>query len=548
MPELARLQETVSDTAEPRSGADARDTDRVLRAAACYGERVRTAAHWAHPSWLAEPLGVDEVVAARLQQALRRGQDDDVAACSGALLLHWQVGPPPLSALVASGSPSVLASAALLCLVAPETRLRMLCMRALLDHVDTLRRMIDRPARERLSRAIGVPLADFVARAGRGSRRARDRWPRGARGRARRAAAVRRICAAPQPRVAGRCSRAGSRRRRRYHARRALGGAAARFLSGVVMAIWLRRATVDNAGDVAATAAIVPARTVAAMVRLDEGYRQLEADRAMLLAQARAEAYEIIAAARAQAADIAATARRQHSDAHQQGYESGRAAALADWYDSAAAAAEVHRRLQDRMRERFAELVMVAAEQVISAESRAALFVRATSAVESIVERATYLRINVHPDDLAHAEAEFEALAQRRREAGSPLPLTVVADRRLAAGSCLCETDIGTADASLATQLRAMRLAVDRALASASAVDAVPAATAPTSGTAHEAGFEFDEDDEVGDLGDAGDAGDALDSDVDAWMRELGRETSGVMDDTDPLSDATGGGRDAHDR
>jgi len=42
--------------------------------------------------------------------------------------------------------------------------------------------------------------------------------------------------------------------------------------------------------------------------------------------------------------------------------------------------------------------------------------------------------------------------------------LSVVADKRLPPGSCLCESDFGAVDASLATQLRAMRSAVSRAL------------------------------------------------------------------------------------
>ena len=44
------------------------------------------------------------------------------------------------------------------------------------------------------------------------------------------------------------------------------------------MAIWLRRAGIDGASDIAATAGIVPARTFAAMMRIDECYRRLEAD------------------------------------------------------------------------------------------------------------------------------------------------------------------------------------------------------------------------------------------------------------------------------
>jgi type III secretion protein L len=230
------------------------------------------------------------------------------------------------------------------------------------------------------------------------------------------------------------------------------------------MAIWLRQATLDAPGNVGAAGDVISGRTFAAMMQLDDGYRQLAADCEALLEEARAQAEDILDEARERAAEIEEEARELHATASERGYESGREAALADWFDSAASAAEVQQRLHERMRERFAHLVMAAAEQVIGAESRAALLARATTAVETIVEQATYLKVKVHPDDLEAAQVEFGRLAERRREAGAPLPLTVAADHLLTPGSCLCETDIGTADASLETQLRAMRLAVERAL------------------------------------------------------------------------------------
>ena len=56
----------------------------------------------------------------------------------------------------------------------------------------------------------------------------------------------------------------------------------------------------------------------------------------------------------------------------------------------------------------------------------------------------------------------------------------MVADKRLEPGSCLCESDFGAIDASLATQMRAMRLAVSRALKqSANELEAAADAFAP---------------------------------------------------------------------
>jgi type III secretion protein L len=59
----------------------------------------------------------------------------------------------------------------------------------------------------------------------------------------------------------------------------------------------------------------------------------------------------------------------------------------------------------------------------------------------------------------------FEQAAARWHERGRPVPVTIVADRALARGSCLCETDIGSIDASLTVQLDALRMAVRRATA-----------------------------------------------------------------------------------
>jgi len=138
--------------------------ERMLRALRCHGERARTAACWAHPSWLAEPLGVDAAVAADVQRALGHGAPDSVHACSVELLRHWRVEPIDLAVLAGSARrPS--AASALISLVPAATGLRMLRMRALLGQLDTVRRTIDRSARERLSAALGFPVAEFVARA-----------------------------------------------------------------------------------------------------------------------------------------------------------------------------------------------------------------------------------------------------------------------------------------------------------------------------------------------------------------------------------------------
>ncbi|MDR6476146.1 type III secretion protein L [Burkholderia sp. OAS925] len=257
------------------------------------------------------------------------------------------------------------------------------------------------------------------------------------------------------------------------------------------MAIWLRSdrllpAAVSIDGDahgrghVGAHADVVPRATFGALIEIDAAYAQLAADREATLAAARDEAAAIIAAAHAEAQTILAAARDEYEHAATRGYRDGEQRALADWVERLADAGAGQRRAQLKMRERIASIVTVAVEQIVQVQQADQLFERALSAVDRIVEGATWLRVAVSPVDYDKACVAFERLSARWRDLGRPFPLSVVADKRLAPGSCLCESDFGAIDASLATQMRAMRLAVSRALKqSASELGAVAESLAP---------------------------------------------------------------------
>lgn len=162
MPDVATLPErSIPGRVVSAAAAPAGAVDRVSRALRCHGARARAAACWAHPSWLAEPLGVDVDAASEVQQALATRAPRVVQTCSAALLRHWRVQPPDLSALAGSSDRAAVA-VALLGLAPASAGLRMLRMRALLGHLGRLRRTIDRAARDRFSAALGVPLSDFV--------------------------------------------------------------------------------------------------------------------------------------------------------------------------------------------------------------------------------------------------------------------------------------------------------------------------------------------------------------------------------------------------
>ncbi|MDN7716619.1 type III secretion system stator protein SctL [Burkholderia gladioli] len=209
---------------------------------------------------------------------------------------------------------------------------------------------------------------------------------------------------------------------------------------------------------------VLPRELFGSLVALDDAYAALADDRAALIEAAHQEAAHIVEAGRAEAEAILDIARREREAAAQAGYRDGYDRALGDWMDRLADVAHAQNQLQVRMRERLADIVASAVEQIVKTENRAALFERALASVERIVDGATYLRVAVHPDDLDSAKDVFDRLATRWRELGRPIPMSVVGDKRLAPGSCVCESDFGAVDASLDTQLRAMHGAVSRAL------------------------------------------------------------------------------------
>ena len=238
------------------------------------------------------------------------------------------------------------------------------------------------------------------------------------------------------------------------------------------MAIWLSRpfgaggeaAKATGQGRLGAADDVVPREQFGALLSLEQAYAALAEDRDAVLAAAHAQAECIVDDGKMRVQDMLEAAQQARDSAAELGYREGYDRALGDWMDRFADAAYAQNQLQVRMRERLANIVAAAVEQIVRTENREALFERALASFERIVDGATYLRVAVHPDDLERAKATFDRLAARWRDFGRPIPMTVVADKRLALGSCLCESDFGSVDASLDTQLRAMRGAVARAL------------------------------------------------------------------------------------
>jgi type III secretion protein L len=235
------------------------------------------------------------------------------------------------------------------------------------------------------------------------------------------------------------------------------------------MVIWLnsRRLTAGADGPgvrLGVHGDVVRRETFGHLLSIADANTQLDADRALALAQARAEAAAIVTAAEAQASLLLDAANETYEAAAKRGYREGSNRALTEWMERLANATDAQNRLQVRMRERLANVIASAVESIVHSMDREALFARALSTVDRIIDNSTYLRVAVNPQDYGAARAAFDQLAAKWRDAGRPIPMSIVADRQLELGACVCETDFGSVDASLKTQLRAMRGAVARAL------------------------------------------------------------------------------------
>ncbi|WP_109477453.1 type III secretion system stator protein SctL [Paraburkholderia sp. C35] len=209
---------------------------------------------------------------------------------------------------------------------------------------------------------------------------------------------------------------------------------------------------------------IVPRETFGMLATIDDVYGRVEAERQAILAAAQIEREKLLQAARDEAAALIASAAREREAAQERGYAEGVVRGEAQWIERIAALSADAQRLQMSMRNRMAELVMLAVEQLVRTESAQALFARATDTIDRIVEGSASLRISVHPADLDAARDAFGEFDARLRLLGRPVPLAVAADPRLAPGACVCESDLGIVDASLSTQLDSMRAAIVRAL------------------------------------------------------------------------------------
>jgi len=218
------------------------------------------------------------------------------------------------------------------------------------------------------------------------------------------------------------------------------------------MLIWLRYPKRADAAELAQAGIgvegeVVPAAALGRLLELEEGFAALASEREQ------------------EQRELEERAQNAYAAAYEEGYAAGEAQALEKWYERALAAISDDQRIRLRMRERLAGLVVSAVEQIVQAEDTKALFARALTTLDQIVEGATSLTVSVYPSQLEAAQQTFDKFVSKLGQLGRPIKLIVRADKQLALGACICESDFGIVDASLEIQLRALCAAIERALA-----------------------------------------------------------------------------------
>ncbi len=165
------------------------------------------------------------------------------------------------------------------------------------------------------------------------------------------------------------------------------------------------------------------------------------------------EAREAAAQIRAQAKKLLENMETQVSQKKQQGLEQGRQEGLAR-VTELVTAAETHREklLQDAEPE-FLRMVMQIVEKILGdavAEGQVVAVVK-RALTEAIGERVT---VRVHPKDLEKVRTAEPQLKEAIQGLKS---LTTVADEEIEAGGCAVDTEVGTIDAQLSTQIAAIK-------------------------------------------------------------------------------------------
>jgi type III secretion system HrpE/YscL family protein len=170
---------------------------------------------------------------------------------------------------------------------------------------------------------------------------------------------------------------------------------------------------------------------------------------------ASAEATRILEEARAEARRILDSAQEAHTESVRHGFEEGYTRGVEQWVAAIETARESVRKAIEDSRDQVARLALRVAEKILRQKLETtpeALVPVVDEALRSLQSQPqTRVVVRVHPDDQAVLEARKGRWLSRFPGLES---LSVVADEELPAGSCRIESDFGTVDATIETQLR----------------------------------------------------------------------------------------------
>jgi type III secretion protein L len=221
--------------------------------------------------------------------------------------------------------------------------------------------------------------------------------------------------------------------------------------------IWLRGGT----SPIGLEHGVLRAADVQALVSLQALRGELLREHDGVIAAARRQAAEIVEAAHREAQSIRSNEQERVEAAVRAGFEEGARRNAEEWHERQARNALARSDALRRMHETLAGIVTSAVERIVHTEQRESLYQRALRNVQALTRGVSQLTLRVGPADI---DAARLGVAEARQMAPEGVQLEVTVDPGLKPGSCIFESEHGILDASLETQLDALRAAMQRAV------------------------------------------------------------------------------------
>ena len=180
--------------------------------------------------------------------------------------------------------------------------------------------------------------------------------------------------------------------------------------------------------------------------------------------RAEGQAAEVVAAAHKEAERLLAEARGQAEvmgrEAHEEGLRAGRQEGATEYVALCAQVREEIERSQDALAPQVTQLAMMVARRVLGRELQFAPEAVVDMVKKTLGEKARQRRevtLRVHPDDAVHLREHKASLAEVLSRSKD---IRIVEDEQVPPHGVIIETEAGTIDAKLETQLMALERAL----------------------------------------------------------------------------------------